>query len=405
MTDVIPPYEGRRESPSPIPPKQEDVVVHVTVNQPSSPSSDGAKSCLSSRSSSGSVHSTPGSTSPSRPPSALPPTVTEEPQSINKERVTTQSNASPTAEASSSAAATSVTSSTPQDTSSPNPSPRPSPIPSASSRKGSTFRRLQPRTTSARLALPSSPLRPQSVHIRTPSGLSGTTRILDAVPARTPETSRALLPLVAPTPVTNERALPPLPPLDLPGPSASHPNQAYRPYTPANASQRPSSASSPITTSPTTYASASNVLASSVVSPTASISSTPAPSGQRSATPGSRSRTPAPYRPGFQPKGVYRPRTDEFLEARKQKNDVDRVERTRLERRLEKLINLHFPHPDQKEQAGNRPAPAPMQNRRASSFFDIDVSSLKGKSAGDLWKGVVSAQVSGKNDIRCQCKH
>ena len=78
-----------------------------------------------------------------------------------------------------------------------------------------------------------------------------------------------------------------------------------------------------------------------------------------------------------------------------------------MERRLEKLINLHFPHPDlkkekekEKEQATTRPAP--VQNRRASSFFDIDIGSLRGKSAGDLWKGVVSAQAGGKNDIRGQ---
>ncbi|GJE95157.1 FYVE-domain-containing protein [Phanerochaete sordida] len=136
------------------------------------------------------------------------------------------------------------------------------------------------------------------------------------------------------------------------------------------------------------------------ISPAPSTSSVTAVSGR--ATPGSRTRTPAPYRPGFQPKGVYRPRTDEFLEARKQNGDKDRVERTRLERRLEKLISLHFPHPDvkekRKEQTLSRPQAA--QNRRASSFFDIDIASLKGKSAGDLWKGVVQAQAGGKNDIR-----
>ena len=106
---------------------------------------------------------------------------------------------------------------------------------------------------------------------------------------------------------------------------------------------------------------------------------------------------------------MYRPRTDEFLEARRQRNDKDRVERTRLERRLEKLVSLHFPHPDQKAKEkekergslGVRQAPA--QNRRASSFFDIDIATLRAKSAGDLWKGVVQAQAAGgKNDIRGQ---
>lgn len=152
-----------------------------------------------------------------------------------------------------------------------------------------------------------------------------------------------------------------------------------------------------------------------VVSPVSSASSTPAArpaspisrsssqsvpaATQRAATP---TRSAAPYRPGFQPKGLYRPRTDEFLETRRTTSDVGRVERTRLERRLEKLISLHFPHPDkvkEKEAANGRPAAA--QNRRASSFFDIDISSLKGKSASELWRGVVQSQANGKNDTRC----
>ncbi|KAF8129002.1 hypothetical protein EV363DRAFT_389387 [Boletus edulis] len=53
-------------------------------------------------------------------------------------------------------------------------------------------------------------------------------------------------------------------------------------------------------------------------------------------------RSSAPYRPGFQPRGVYWPRTDEFAQARKAKHAI-RIERTKLERRLEKLIQLHFP--------------------------------------------------------------
>lgn len=48
----------------------------------------------------------------------------------------------------------------------------------------------------------------------------------------------------------------------------------------------------------------------------------------------------APYRHGFQPKGVYGIRTDEFLEARRTKRDVARIEDRRLERRLEKVSFL-----------------------------------------------------------------
>lgn len=113
-------------------------------------------------------------------------------------------------------------------------------------------------------------------------------------------------------------------------------------------------------------------------------------------------RSPAPYRPGFQPKGVYRQRTDEFIEARAHSRDVGKIERTRLERRLEKLIQLHFPLPGQRKEEAVQQRPMP-QNRRASSFWDLDFSDLKNKSAGDLWRGVLQTQASSqgtKNDIR-----
>ncbi|TFY67446.1 hypothetical protein EVJ58_g1618 [Rhodofomes roseus] len=115
-------------------------------------------------------------------------------------------------------------------------------------------------------------------------------------------------------------------------------------------------------------------------------------------------RSPAPYRPGFQPKGVYRPRTDEFVEARKANRDVGRIERTRLERRFEKLMHLHFPSESQKEKekltSDKRPPPRP--NKRLSSIFEMDFSELRSKSASDLWRDVVQSQVAsgGKNDIR-----
>ncbi|TFK55163.1 hypothetical protein OE88DRAFT_1623970 [Heliocybe sulcata] len=134
---------------------------------------------------------------------------------------------------------------------------------------------------------------------------------------------------------------------------------------------------------------------------------TPTPSYSRSTTP----RPSAPYRPGFQPKGVYRPRTDEFLEIRAQRRDVGRIERTRLERRLEKLIQLHFPEPSlssggkekEKGDAGGkeRPGAAPLPNKRASSFWDMESFSFKG-GAGDLFKGVLmqNQAQAGKVDVR-----
>lgn len=44
-----------------------------------------------------------------------------------------------------------------------------------------------------------------------------------------------------------------------------------------------------------------------------------------------------PYRPGFQPKGVYRVRTDEFVQKRKEGSEGLQLEEQRMERRLEKV--------------------------------------------------------------------
>ena len=94
---------------------------------------------------------------------------------------------------------------------------------------------------------------------------------------------------------------------------------------------------------------------------------------------------------------MYRPRTDEFAEARKSKRNAGKIEQTRLERRLEKLINLHFSEPPEKPKTLQ---PPPVRQRR-SSIFNLDFSELKGKSTGELWKDVISSQVqNGKNDIR-----
>ncbi|KAF9483871.1 FYVE-domain-containing protein [Pholiota conissans] len=119
-----------------------------------------------------------------------------------------------------------------------------------------------------------------------------------------------------------------------------------------------------------------------------------------------------PYRPGFQPKGVYRPLTDEFITRRRSihdgegENGMARVERTKLERRLEKLIALHFPHqssPDrfQRGDKDGRPGLATFghESRRASSFFDFQTL-----NAGELWRGVITGGLgdAAKMDIRAQ---
>ena len=65
-----------------------------------------------------------------------------------------------------------------------------------------------------------------------------------------------------------------------------------------------------------------------------SRSATPAP------TPPQRASGSAPYRAGFQPKGMYRSHTDEFLESRARKRENGRVEQRRLERRLDKVCSI-----------------------------------------------------------------
>lgn len=141
----------------------------------------------------------------------------------------------------------------------------------------------------------------------------------------------------------------------------------------------PTSASS--TRPPSANSSAASQLVNTSPSKPQSSSASPTP------------RVQAPYRPGFQPKGLYRPLTDEFLALRRLKRDGDgadgrspgmkRVERTKMLRRLEKLIDLHFPSTSQ--QASRRP----QAHRRASSLFDFDIRKISISDAGDLLRGVV----------------
>lgn len=121
----------------------------------------------------------------------------------------------------------------------------------------------------------------------------------------------------------------------------------------------------------------------------------------------------APYRPGFQPKGVYRPLTDDFISLRILKHGGEgdekgrkKVEKTKLERRLEKLILLHFSSPSDEDKskdhisARKRPPPG---NRRASSFFDFDsLKNISINNSSGLWRGVISGGLNdgGKQDIR-----
>jgi len=90
---------------------------------------------------------------------------------------------------------------------------------------------------------------------------------------------------------------------------------------------------------------------------------------------------PPPYRSPFQPDGVCRSRSHAFLSLRARNRDDERVERTKLERRLDKLISLHFLNPPP----------------RFSSSFDFDsLRSMRNILTGkgkDIFRGTLLTAV------------
>jgi len=89
---------------------------------------------------------------------------------------------------------------------------------------------------------------------------------------------------------------------------------------------------------------------------------------------------------------------------------LKRIEKTKLERRFEKLVALHFPPPESEQEKKNHlrekpEAPKPI-SRRASSFFDLDsLKSKKVPDASDLWRGVVLGNQDKARDIRGGIMH
>lgn len=273
----------------------------------------------------------------------------------------------------------------------------------AASPKPSRFRRLRPPAAKSPLA---SPLRPPVTHSPAPSTSS---RQLDA-----PHSPLMHSRVTSVTSVISDSGKLP-PPVLLRGESAPFPQRIISP--PPRSSSMVAPIPPPKLYSPTpTPAPLPLAYTSAPVSTTASSSSSPAASTpalpSTSSAPASSSahtrtstpaRSAAPYRPGFQPKGVYRPRTDEFAEYRRKRADEGRIERTKLERRLEKLIALHFPVENaiekgvgaRKDEVGVNGKGRGVEKRRASSFFNLD---LKNMDAGELWKGVLQSQmIQGSN--------
>ncbi|CAE6365090.1 unnamed protein product [Rhizoctonia solani] len=282
--------------------------------------------------------------------------------------------------------------------SSPTSSTAQSPRPGIVQRPGSRFRVVSTRgpNASTQPARPS-PLRPTShfspgtststtpVHVRTLSNVS-----TPAFPSPI-----AKIPTSASVPVAlNERLSPanrnkPLPAVgsvvsapSLTPPRSNTPTTAPpRSTTPVLAPTPAPAPARPITPVAAPVPTSNTPVPYAVLSRPSSASPSPAN------TPGGNtSSRPAPYRAGFQPKGVYRHRTEEFEAIRAKKIEGKRTEEKRLTRRLEKLIDLHF-SPKEKD------APPP-PNRRASSFFDLDLTELKSKSANELWRGVVESKVA-----------
>ncbi|SPO22470.1 related to vacuolar segregation protein PEP7 [Ustilago trichophora] len=105
----------------------------------------------------------------------------------------------------------------------------------------------------------------------------------------------------------------------------------------------------------------------------------PASSNPQMTLPGSDGRRTA-YRSGFQPKGVLRVRTGEFAELRRKGRSDGEMEAQRMDRRLAKLIAIHF--------APINDAEKPMQNlAKKSAFMDLDLDELKRDPSSVIWKG------------------
>lgn len=136
--------------------------------------------------------------------------------------------------------------------------------------------------------------------------------------------------------------------------------------------------------------------------------SSPGPSSSNALSGPSRT----PYRPGFQPKGVSRSRTEEFVVVRlgrEERREGRRGEEKRLARRLDKIIALHFtPRSvlDEREVKKSKTAvegerrrkeERPKGHHRRESSL-VDDLLVEGKSPRDVWKSWKERSFSGSNN-------
>ncbi|TKY84910.1 hypothetical protein EX895_005990 [Sporisorium graminicola] len=106
------------------------------------------------------------------------------------------------------------------------------------------------------------------------------------------------------------------------------------------------------------------------------------PDTQAMALPSREGRRTA-YRSGFQPKGVLRTRTGEFAELRRKGRSEGEMEAQRMDRRLAKLIAIHFAPRHDAEKASLSPA----KKSLGSSFADLDLDELKRDPGSIIRKG------------------
>ncbi|KAJ8093103.1 carboxypeptidase Y-deficient [Marasmius tenuissimus] len=301
-------------------------------------------------------------------PESDPPT--PEPEQVQKPKLDTQPQPElQTAVASSSTASTSLAP----------PSPTTEARPPPASRKSTTFRRVVPRKAQPQTPTPQRPAL--------------------AVRQNAPASPSPLSQMTSPA-INDDR---PLPPASTGSESQLLDLIMPKPVQPVSPPPRSSSLTASTSSNTTTAVVSTPSPGITIPAPTF----TSQPSSPTRASPGPSTPTPvkqksapkrAPYRPGFQPNGFYRPRTDEFLALRRVARDGaesgvgrKRMERTKLERRLEKLIGLHFPE-------GKDAAARPVMKERRSSIFDVSLSDLRSASGSSIWKGVVGG--GAKNDIR-----
>ncbi|GAA5965321.1 hypothetical protein JCM8115_002254 [Rhodotorula mucilaginosa] len=92
-----------------------------------------------------------------------------------------------------------------------------------------------------------------------------------------------------------------------------------------------------------------------------------------------------PYQAGFQPQGVRRDRSDEFMEQRRKCGEARKLDEGRLARRLEKLVALHFPP----ENLHKKESPAIMPTSPFAGMTRLG-ETIRSRSAKDLWRSAVA---------------